>query len=164
MRRRILGAAGAVIVGFVLQGAACAFQAAWAQRWIEPISPIPDSDVRVTFLPGSAILTEAAKVVLDRQAAILLRYGQEKAVLYGHADPREAGSRQAAWDLGLARAVAARDYLIAKGVPSDRLRPDSRGRDFILMVHEPTEAVLAAMRIVSTEVVERPGHWSNRGY
>lgn len=153
-----------VIAALLLLAVSCAFQTGWAQRWIEPISPIPDGDVTVVFSAGSAALTEIAKATLDRQAAVLRAYPRETAVIYGHADPREAGSSQGAWDLALARAIAARNYLIAKGVSPDRLRPDSRGCDFVLMIREPTEDALAGMRFVSTEVVERSGHWSNRGY
>ena len=150
------------IVIFVL--AVAGHSSASAQRWIEPISPIPDRDTKIDFAPASAALTDEARTILDRQAKILISHPQETAIVYGHADPYEAGSRQGAWDLGLARAVAARAYLVSKGVASNRLRPDSRGCEFVAIISAPTEASLAQMRFVSTEVVQRPGHWSNRGY
>jgi outer membrane protein OmpA-like peptidoglycan-associated protein len=140
----------------------CAFvpAPALAQRWVERISPIPMSEMQIAFAAGSAELSAAAKDVLDRQAKILRAYPTDKAIVVGRADPHEAGSRQGAWDLGLARAKAARDYLISQGVAADRLRPDSRGSESVLFIHEPTAAALAGMRIVTTEVQLPPGHWA----
>ena len=77
-----------------------------------------------------------------------------KAIVYGHADPSEAGSRHAAWDLGLSRALVVRDYLIARGVAAEQLRPDSRGADFLVLRND-SEAARAGMRFVSTEVIIR---------
>lgn len=106
---------------FVL--AVAGHSSASAQRWIEPISPIPDRDTKIDFAPASAALTDEARTILDRQAKILISHPQETAIVYGHADPYEAGSRQGAWDLGLARAVAARAYLVSKGVASKSAAP-----------------------------------------
>jgi outer membrane protein OmpA-like peptidoglycan-associated protein len=138
----------AALVAAVVVGSA---GGAFAQRWLEELSPIPDADVTISFAADSTALSSDAKAILDRQAAILTAH-PVKATLYGHADPYEAGSKQRAWDLGLARAVAARDYLISKGVPADQLRPDSRGSDGILAPDHPDEALLASLRIVTTLV------------
>ena len=125
-------------------------------RVIERLSPIPVSDQTISFSPRSAALSDEAKNILDRQAAILLEFPDDKATIFGHADWFEAGSRQGAWDLGLTRAIAARDYLIAKGVSPERLRPDSRGGDFVLQTKDrPSRQALAGMRIVTTEVPVR---------
>ncbi len=127
-------------------------------RTIERLSPIPLSLDRIEFEAGSAGLTDEAKAILDRQAAILLAFPNDKPTLVGHADPYEAGSRQDAVELGLARAIATGNYLIAKGVAASRLRLDSRGSDFIVFTREPTERALAGMRYVTTEIAPRPIH------
>ncbi len=132
-----------------------------AQCWVEPIDPIRYEDVSIYFAAGSAVLSDDAKATLDRQAKILLAYPSYKAVTYGYSDPYETPSRQAAWDLGLARAIAARDNLISKGVSPDRLRPDSHGYESVLFtgdIHDEP-VTLAHMRMVTTAVQLPPGRW-----
>lgn len=127
-------------------------------RWVERLNPIPREDLTIYFASGSASLTEEAKAIIDRQAKTLLAYPNDKAIVYGEADPSEAGSRQAAWDLGLERALAAMNYLIARGVPANRLRPDSLGYESVIMTHD-TPADRASMRAATTAVQLPPGHW-----
>ena len=131
-------------------------------RWVEPIQPISDADRNISFSASSAALTAEAKAILDRQAKVLLAYPDYKAILYGAADPYETASRQAAWDLGLRRAIAARDYLISRGVPAERLRPDSYGNESVLVTHDirGDDAARMRLRTVSTIVQLPPGHWT----
>lgn len=118
-------------------------------RLVQPLSPIPQAEV--FFAEGSAVLSGDAKVALNAEAKELIAHPKYKAIVYGHADPFEAGSAQGAWDLGLKRALAAMNYLIAQGVPADRLRPDSRGSEYLILTHD-TPAARAGMRMVTTEI------------
>lgn len=102
-------------------------------------------------------LSSEAKMVLDQEAKVLVATPEYKVIVYGHADPFEAGSSRGAWDLGLKRAIAAMAYLIAHGVPAVRLRPDSLGCDYLILTHD-TPAGRARMRIVTTEVRLPPPH------
>ncbi|WOD40587.1 OmpA family protein [Nodosilinea sp. E11] len=70
-------------------------------------------------LDRSNISSESA-AVLDQIAATLLEYDFLTVELHGHTDPRAS----AAYNLALSerRALAARDYLIRRGVPLERMR------------------------------------------
>ncbi|WP_035992953.1 OmpA family protein [Leptolyngbya sp. KIOST-1] len=70
-------------------------------------------------LDRSNISAESARV-LDQIAAALLEYPFLTVELHGHTDPRAS----AAYNLALSerRALAARDYLIRRGVPPERMR------------------------------------------
>ncbi len=118
-------------------------------RSVQPLSPIPQA--KIFFVAGAVELSDDAKMVLEAEAKALLVHPKYKVIVYGHADPFETGSRQAAWDLGLKRALAAMTYLIAQGVPAERLRPDSRGYEYLILSHD-TPATRAGMRIVTIEV------------
>lgn len=124
--------------------------AALAQlRTVQPLSPIPQAEI--FFAESSPELTDDAKSALDAEAEVLTANPKYKVIVYGHADPFEAGSTQGAWDLGLKRALAAMKYLIARGVPANRLRPDSRGCEYLILTHD-TPDTRANMRMVTTEV------------
>jgi OOP family OmpA-OmpF porin len=73
----------------------------------------------VTFLPGSATLTEDAKGVLDSAAAALTGQKDLKAEIGGHTDAQ--GSDAANRKLSQRRADSVRTYLIGKGVEGERL-------------------------------------------
>lgn len=96
---------------------------------MQPLSPLPQAEI---FLAqGSAALGEA-KMALDQEAKVLVANPKYKVIVHRHADPFEAGSRQGARDLGLGRAQAAMNFLIARGVPASRLRSDSLGSDYMV--------------------------------
>lgn len=82
---------------------------------------------RVFFLTDSAELTPQAQATLDKQAMWLSRYGQYAILIEGHADER--GTREYNLALGARRATATRNYLVSKGVPADRLRTVSYGKE-----------------------------------
>ena len=73
----------------------------------------------VTFLPGSATLTEEAKAVLDGAAAALNGQKDLKAEIGGYTDAQ--GAEAANQRLSQRRADSVRTYLVGKGVEGERL-------------------------------------------
>jgi peptidoglycan-associated lipoprotein len=66
--------------------------------------------------------------VLQANAAIMKQYATWVITIEGHADER--GTAEYNLALGERRALAARDYLISLGIPADRLRTVSYGKEF----------------------------------
>lgn len=84
-------------------------------------------DIAMTFLVGSAQLTDSAKATLDRFAQALSRIGSYRPfTVEGHTD--RSGSRETNQALSQARAQSVVDYLSSKGV--DRTRLAARGYGF----------------------------------
>ena len=81
----------------------------------------------VLFDFDSAQLTDYAQRVLDRQAAFMKARPETRVTIGGHADER--GTREYNLALGERRASSARDYLVAKGVNSARIRIISYGKE-----------------------------------
>jgi len=81
---------------------------------------------RVLFTYDSSLLTPDAMRILQAQAAYL-RTSPGSLTIEGHADER--GTREYNLALGDRRANAVRDYLIAQGVPAERLRTLSYGKE-----------------------------------
>ena len=81
----------------------------------------------VLFDFDSAQLTNYAQRVLDRQAAFMKARPETRVTIGGHADER--GTREYNLALGERRASSARDYLVAKGVNSARIRIISYGKE-----------------------------------
>lgn len=82
---------------------------------------------RVHFDYDSSKIRHDAKPALDGQAAWLHKYPNAKVLIEGHCDIR--GTREYNLALGERRAAAARDYLVHKGVHTDRLRVVSYGKE-----------------------------------
>lgn len=82
---------------------------------------------RVFFETDSSILTPSSRQTLDKQAQWLLRYPNYPITVEGHADER--GTREYNLALGARRAAATRDYLAARGVPANRMRTISFGKE-----------------------------------
>lgn len=82
---------------------------------------------RVFFQNDSSDLTGEARGTLDRQAAWLAKYPRYTVTVEGHADER--GTREYNIALGARRATATRDYLMARGVASTRLKTISYGKE-----------------------------------
>ena len=82
---------------------------------------------RVLFEVDQSTLTAAGRSTLDGQATWLLTNSDYQAVIEGHAD--EQGTRQYNLALGARRANAAQEYLVSKGVPSNRLRVVTYGKE-----------------------------------
>jgi peptidoglycan-associated lipoprotein len=82
----------------------------------------------VFFELDSSDLSREGQTVLDENAALLKRYGSWAITIEGHCDER--GTAEYNLALGERRAGAARAYLIAQGIPADRLRTVSYGKEF----------------------------------
>lgn len=87
---------------------------------------------RVLFAVDQSTLTEEGRAVLVGQAQWLLSHPGYAAIIEGHAD--EQGTREYNLALGARRASAAQDFLISQGVPADRLRTVSYGKERPLAV------------------------------
>lgn len=82
---------------------------------------------RVFFANDSSELSAEARGTLDRQATWLGKYPRYTVTVEGHADER--GTREYNIALGARRATATRDYLMARGVASTRLKTISYGKE-----------------------------------
>ena len=81
----------------------------------------------VLFAYDSTEIDAASQQVLNANAGIMKKYPEWVITIEGHADERGTAEHNLA--LGTRRA-AARDYLIALGIPGDRLRTISYGKEF----------------------------------
>ncbi len=82
---------------------------------------------RVFFAEDSSDINPKAQATLDRQVAWLQRYDRGPFTVEGHADER--GTREYNFALGARRAEAAKDYMVARGIPSGRIRTISYGKE-----------------------------------
>ncbi len=82
---------------------------------------------RVFFAVDQSTLSPQAMQVLDGQAQWLMTNSSYLIVIEGHAD--EQGTREYNVALGARRANAVREYLVSRGVPGDRLRTISYGKE-----------------------------------
>ena len=82
---------------------------------------------RVLFAVDQSTLSPEAQRVLDGQAQWLMTNNDYLAVIEGHAD--EQGTRHYNLALGARRAAAVEAYLVSRGIPSDRLRTISYGKE-----------------------------------
>ena len=82
----------------------------------------------VFFALDSSEIDPAGKTVLDANAPLLKRYPGWTVTIEGHCDER--GTAEYNLALGERRAVAARAYLMSLGIPADRLRTVSYGKEF----------------------------------
>jgi peptidoglycan-associated lipoprotein len=87
------------------------------------------SPLRPVFfeLDSSDVSTEGQRV-LDGNAAVLKQHGTWTITIEGHCDER--GSAEYNLALGERRALSARAYLVSLGLPADRLRTVSYGKEF----------------------------------
>ncbi|MBI3490233.1 MAG: peptidoglycan-associated lipoprotein Pal [Acidobacteria bacterium] len=76
----------------------------------------------------SSELNAEAQRALDENAAVLKRFASWTITVEGHCDER--GTAEYNLALGERRAVAARTYLVSLGIPVDRLRVVSYGKEF----------------------------------
>lgn len=93
------------------------------------------SSDRIYFDTDSSEVDSSDQATLQSQAAWLGRYSQKRVTIEGHCDER--GTREYNLALGERRANAAKNALVALGVPADRVttisygkeRPDAVGSD-----------------------------------
>jgi peptidoglycan-associated lipoprotein len=76
----------------------------------------------------SSDLSPAAQTALDENAALMKRYASWTVTIEGHCDER--GTAEYNLALGERRAITARAYLVSLGIPADRLRTVSYGKEF----------------------------------
>ena len=82
---------------------------------------------RVFFNDNLADLTPTSTETLDKQAAWLVRFASYTVTIEGHSD--EKGDKAKNMALGNRRAQAVRNYLVGKGVPAQRVKFVSYGRE-----------------------------------
>jgi peptidoglycan-associated lipoprotein len=82
---------------------------------------------RVLFPVDQSTLTPEARTVLTAQAQWLMQNVGYAAIIEGHAD--EQGTREYNLALGARRAAAVQNFLISQGVPANRLRTISYGKE-----------------------------------
>jgi peptidoglycan-associated lipoprotein len=82
---------------------------------------------RVFFETDQTDLTATAQGTLDKQAQWLSKYPKYAITIEGHADER--GTREYNLALGARRSQNVRDYLASRGVPAQRIRTISYGKE-----------------------------------
>ena len=82
----------------------------------------------VFFEYDSSDITSEGKGILDANAVALKKYPSWTITIEGHSDER--GTAEYNLALGERRAVAARAYLVSLGIPAERLRTVSYGKEF----------------------------------
>jgi len=88
-----------------------------------------DSPLKPAFFEyDAAELTPEAQQVLNQDAEVLKKHSTWVVTIEGHCDER--GTAEYNLALGERRAVAARTYLVSLGIPADRLRTVSYGKEF----------------------------------
>jgi peptidoglycan-associated lipoprotein len=79
------------------------------------------------FEYDSFALTPQARATLTKQAAWLKQYSQWRVTIEGHCDER--GTREYNLALGERRAAAIRAFLVGQGIPANRMRTISYGKE-----------------------------------
>jgi peptidoglycan-associated lipoprotein len=82
---------------------------------------------RIFFDTDSTSIRADAAQTLSRQAQWLARYPKYAITVEGHADER--GTREYNLALGARRAAATKDFLVSKGVPANRMKTISYGKE-----------------------------------
>jgi peptidoglycan-associated lipoprotein len=101
----------------------------------QPAGPKPGSQIdlevnvgdRVFFDFDKSSLKPEARTTIERWAAWLKTYPQNKVIIEGHADER--GTREYNLALGERRADSARDYLVSLGIDPNRVKIVSYGKE-----------------------------------
>ncbi len=82
---------------------------------------------RVFFETDSTELTPTAQATLDKQARWLNQYSRYSFTVEGHADER--GTREYNFALGARRSEVTKEYLVARGISSSRMKTISYGKE-----------------------------------
>jgi peptidoglycan-associated lipoprotein len=82
---------------------------------------------RVYFDTDMSVIREDGRATLGRQAEWLKKYTNYAITIEGHCDER--GTREYNLALGERRAAAVRQYLITQGIPADRMKTISYGKE-----------------------------------
>jgi len=102
---------------------------------MNPTSPVPGSKEdfvtnvgdRVFFAFDKSDLSADSRRTLERQAAWLKQWSNQRLTIEGHCDER--GTREYNLALGERRANAVKDYLVAQGISASRLSTISYGKE-----------------------------------
>lgn len=81
----------------------------------------------IEFEPGSALLAESGKLILEEMTTTLKTVNAKKVEVIGHTDNSGAPARNLA--LSRARADAVRTYLVSKGIPPELIVASGMGAD-----------------------------------
>jgi peptidoglycan-associated lipoprotein len=108
---------------------------------------------RVFFAFNSSEISSEGQQILQRQAAWLQHYPSVAVTIEGHCDER--GTREYNLALGERRANAAKNVLVAAGIPAARIQTISYGKERPI-VPGSTEEAWAQNRVAVT-VVNQPG-------
>ena len=88
-----------------------------------------DSPFRPVYFPlDSSDLDDQGRMIASANAAILKKYPTWVLTVEGHSDER--GTAEYNLALGERRAVSVKTYLVSLGIPQDRLRTVSYGKEF----------------------------------
>jgi peptidoglycan-associated lipoprotein len=119
-----------------------------------PIAPGSQQDLaatagdRIFFAFDSSEITPESRQILQRQADWLRKYPNVSATIEGHCDER--GTREYNLALGERRAAAARNVLVAAGIPAARLATISYGKERPAVVGSSEDAYAQNRRAVTT--------------
>jgi peptidoglycan-associated lipoprotein len=80
------------------------------------------------FVVDSSDLDDTARTVVGENANLLKKYGSWVITIEGHADER--GTAEYNLALGEKRALSVKTYLVSLGIPPDRLKTISYGKEF----------------------------------
>jgi len=88
-----------------------------------------DSPLRPLFFElDSADVSAEGQQVLQANAAVLKKYPAMQITIEGHCDER--GTAEYNLALGERRALAAKNYLVSLGIPADKIKTVSYGKEF----------------------------------
>jgi len=128
---RMIKALTAIAAMFVI--AACSSDQQAAAPATTTVTPGSVADFRqnvgdrVFFDTDMSTIREDGRATLNRQAEWLKKYGNYQITIEGHCDER--GTREYNLALGERRANAARQYLVAQGIPAARIKTISYGKE-----------------------------------
>jgi peptidoglycan-associated lipoprotein len=122
-----------VALAFAAGLAACSSQQEAAAPATTTVTPGSIADFRqnvgdrVFFDTDMSVIREDGRQTLNRQAEWLKKYSQYQITVEGHCDER--GTREYNFALGERRANAAKQYLVAQGIPATRINTVSFGKE-----------------------------------
>ncbi|MFL5347473.1 MAG: OmpA family protein [Hyalangium sp.] len=101
---------------------------------------------KVYFDNGKATVQKRSNTLLDQMAKVITQHPEiAKVTIEGHTD--DAGSAETNRTLSQQRAEAVRDYLVKKGVPTERLEPKGFGADRPVQPNTTAEGRTANRRV-----------------
>jgi len=108
-----------------------------------PVPPMPEADINsksiddlnrdsplrpMFFELDSSDVSSEGQQVLQANAAVLKKYPTWQVTIEGHCDER--GTAEYNLALGERRALAAKNYMVSLGIPADKIKTVSYGKEF----------------------------------